>query len=232
MNAVLNEFGPSLWVASGPVLPFLGFPYPTRMAVIRLTDGSLFVWSPVALSPTLAQAVDALGPVHHLVSPNLLHHLFLAEWKSAYPAAILHAPPGLRRRKPHISFDTDLTATANPAWATDIDQVPMRGNPVLTEIVFFHRASQTVLFADLVQNFPPTWFKGWRGWLARLDGIVAPHPGAPRDLRALFLNRRAARAALNTILAWPIARVLMAHGTPVSTDGAAFVRAAFAWLKP
>jgi hypothetical protein len=69
------------------------------IAVIRLSDGSLFVWSPVALSTALRAAVGALGPVCHLVSPNALHHLFLAEWTSAYPEARLYASPRLRRRR-------------------------------------------------------------------------------------------------------------------------------------
>ena len=32
-----------------------------------------------------------MGTVRFLVSPNRLHHLFLAEWKSAYPPAGLYA---------------------------------------------------------------------------------------------------------------------------------------------
>jgi len=81
---------------------------------------------------------------------------------------------------------------------------------------------------ERLQNFPPDWFKGWQGVIARFDGLCAPHPGAPRELRPI--NRRAARASLEGILAWPIERVLMAHGDPVMTDGAPFVRKAFRWL--
>ena len=95
------------------------------------------------------------------------------------------------------------------------------GSFALTEVVFFHRGSPTALFADLIQNFPRDWFKGWRGFLARHGGIVAPNPGAPSDWRASFLNRRAARASLDKILAWPIERVLIAHGDLPTGDGAA-----------
>ncbi len=116
-----------------------------------------------------------------------------------------------------------------PEWAADIDQVLVRGSP-LTEVEFFHRASRTVIFGDLIQNFPRGWFTGWRGVYAHFDGICAPNPGTPREWRAMFLNRRAARAALQRILAWSIERVLIAHGEPAMTDGALFVRNAFAWL--
>ncbi len=231
MSAQLLEFGPDIWIGEGPVVPFIaGFPYPTRMAAIRLSDGGLFVWSPVALTPALRSEVDALGPVRCLVSPNLLHHLFLGEWKAAYPQARLFASPGLRKRRKDIPFDADLGDAPDPIWAAEIDQVLVRGSFMMTEAVFFHRESRTAIFADLIENLPRGWFEGWRGLLARLDGIVAPHPGAPREWRASFLDRRVARLALRRILAWPIERVLIAHGEPARADGAAFVRRAFVWL--
>ncbi len=228
---LLRAFGPAIWIAEGPVVSFYGFPYPTRMALIRLRDGGLFVWSPIALSPPIGAAVDVLGPVRYIVSPNALHHLFLGEWKSAYPEARLYAPPGLRRKRKNLEFDADLGDSPELEWAADIDQVVVAGSLFMTELVFFHRASGTAIFADLIQNFPRDWFKGWRGAVARLDGLVAPNPGAPREWRASFLNRRAARAALKRILDWPIERVLIAHGDTVDSNGAAFVRRAFAWLQ-
>lgn len=218
-------------MADGPVTSFHGFAYPTRMAVIRLSDGGLFIWSPIALSDTLRASVDSLGPVRHLVPPNALHHLFLGEWKAAYPAARLYAPPRLRRKRQDLRFDADLGDAPEPGWAADIDQVVVNGSLALTEVVFFHRGSRTALFADLIQNFPRDWFKGWRGILARFGGIVAPHPSAPRDWRASFLDRRAARASLGTILAWPIDKVLIAHGDIPAGDGNAIVRRSFAWLR-
>jgi hypothetical protein len=230
MNEPLLQFGPEIWIADGPVTSFHGFPYPTRMAVIRLSDGSLFVWSPVALTDSLRASVSVLGQVRHLVSPNALHHLFLGQWKSAYPAARLYASPRLRRKRQDLSFDAELSDAPEPAWAADIEQVALRGSFALTEFVFFHRASHTALFADLIQNFPGDWFKGWRGYLARLGGIVAPNPGAPIDWRASFLNRRAARISLDKVLAWPIERVLIAHGDLPTGNGGAFVRRAFTWL--
>jgi len=230
MGAPLREFGPAIWTVEGSVVSFFGFSYPTRMALIRLADDRLFVWSPIALSSALKREVDALGSVHFLVSPNRLHHLFLSEWKSAYPHARLYASPGLRKKRKDLAFDAEIGDAPEPEWADEIDQVALRGNP-LTEVEFFHHKSRTAIFADLIQNFSPGWFTGWRGVVARLDGICAPNPGAPREWRASFINRRAARAALQRILAWPIDRVLIAHGDPAVTDGARFVRQAFAWLS-
>jgi hypothetical protein len=228
-NGALRQFGSSIWTSEGPVVSFLGFGYPTRMAVIRLSSGELFVWSPVALTPALKRDVDALGPVQYVISPNRLHHLYLAEWKSAYPGARLFASPGLSAKRRDLNFDGVLKDTPEQEWSADIDQVQVHGS-FLTEVEFFHRESRTAIFTDLLQNLPPDWFSGWRGVLARLDGICAPNPGAPREWRATFFNRRAARASLHAILSWPIERVLMAHGDPVNANGSAFVRHSFGWL--
>ncbi len=232
MTECLREFGPKIWTADGPPVSFFGFAYSTRMAAIQLSNGGLFIWSPIALSTALKGEIDALGAVRFLVSPNKLHHLFLGDWKSAYPEARMFAPPGLRRRRKNLAFDDDLGDAPDPVWAADIDQVALRGSWAMTEVVFFHHASGTAIFADLIQNFPPEWFTGWRAPLARYAGIVAPRPSAPRDWRSSFIDRKSARAALARILAWPIERVVIAHGDPVAAGGAAFVRKAFAWLRP
>jgi hypothetical protein len=226
----LTPFASDVWVAEGPVVPFYGFAYPTRMTVIRLENGTLFIWSPIALAPELKTQIDALGRVAHLVSPNTIHHLFMGDWKAAYPGARLYASPGLRKKRADLAFDAELGDAPEPGWSGEIDQVAMLGSFALTEIVFFHRKSRTAIFADLIENLPPDWFRGWRGWLARLDGIVSPNPGAPREWRASFWRRGQARAALARILAWAPEQVIMAHGFMVRNDGVAFIRRAFRWL--
>ena len=211
MSDVLRAFGKGIWFADGATVSYYGFDYPTRMVLIQLSEGQLFVWSPIALSGKLQRDIAALGTVSFLVSPNRLHHLFLQEWKAAYPRALAYASPGLRNKRPDIVFDGELGDLPESAWAPDIDQVVVGGSP-LTEVEFFHHPSRTVIFADLIQNFQPDWFKGWRAIVARLDGICAPNPGAPREWRLLFYNRRIARSAMRRILTWPIERVLVAHG--------------------
>jgi hypothetical protein len=231
MVGSLKEFGPGIWIAGGPtVTAAAGFHYPTRLAVIRLSGGGLFIWSPVELTDKLRAEVDALGEVRFLIPPNSLHHVFLGDWQRSYPDAKFYAPPGLREKRGDIRFDDDLGDTPIADWADDLDQVAMRGNRITTEIVFFHRGSRTVLFTDLIQHFSPGWFKGWRAIVARLDLMVAAEPSVPRKFRAAFTDRRAARAAIQRVLAWPAEKVLMAHGEPVTEGGQAFIRRGFRWL--
>lgn len=66
----MKSFAPGIYIVDGPVLSFLPFLYPTCMAIVRLSDGSLWVWSPVELTDELKAEVEALGPVKHILSPN------------------------------------------------------------------------------------------------------------------------------------------------------------------
>ena len=227
---MLKQFGHEIWIADGTQIVIVGFHYPTRMAVIKLSDGHLFVWSPIQLTETLRAEVDALGEVRHIIAPNSLHHLFLPEWKSAYPGAKVYAPPGLRKKRADIVFDADLGNAPSPDWASEIDQVLVRGNLITTEVVFFHVRSGTVLFTDLIQQFPAGSFSGWRAVVAKLDLMVGPEPSVPRKFRIAFTDRRAARHSLERIFAWPAEKVLMAHGIPVEQDARGYLRRGFGWL--
>jgi hypothetical protein len=229
-RTMLKPFGREVWTADGPDVVIAGFHYPTRMAVIRLSDRSLFIWSPIKLTDNLRAAVDSLGQVRHIVAPNSLHHLSLPDWKRAYPGAMVYAPPGLRGKRRDIVFDADLGHAPSADWAGEIDQVMMQGNLITTEVVFFHATSGTVLFTDLLQQLPASSFSGWRALVAKLDLMVGPEPSVPRKFRIAFTNRRAARDALQRIFAWPVEKVLMAHGTPVDNDARTFLRRAFRWL--
>ena len=227
---MLKKFGSSIHVADGPAVSFFGFPYPTRMALIRLSDGSIWVWSPIALNDELADAIDKLGLVRFIVSPNKIHHLFLAEWNERWPDARLYAPPGLADRKPEVRFDAMLGDEPDPAWAADIDQVIFHGSFAMEEVVFFHKESRTVLICDLIQRFPEASATGWKGKLMRLDSLVGEQGSTPREWRASFLRRKKARAARAEMLRWQPEKLLIAHGTCAESGASAIVERALSWI--
>jgi len=226
----MEKFGPSLYVADGPTVSFYGFPYATRMAVVRLSDGSAWVWSPVALSDELAKSVDAVGPVRHIISPNKIHHLFLAEWSERWPDARVYAPPGLAQRRPELNFDAELGDEPDPAWVADIDQVIFRGSVAMEEVAFFHRASRTAIICDLIQRHPEVTMTGWKGMLMRLDSLVGEHGSTPREWRASFLRRGRARTAREKVLGWKPERLLIAHGECAQTDATTIIDRALSWI--
>jgi hypothetical protein len=227
---MLQEFGQSLYIADGPTVSFYSFPYPTRMAVVRLSNGSVWVWSPIALSDELANSVESVGPVRFIISPNKIHHLFLSEWSKRWPEARLYAPPGLAKRKPELNFDDELCDQADPAWATDIDQVIFHGSIAMEEVVFFHRQSRCAIVCDLIQRHPEEKMTGWKGRLMRWDSLVGEQGSTPREWRASFLKRGAARSAREKLLSWNPERLLIAHGDCAQTGASEIITNSLSWI--
>ena len=230
LDSALRDFGSSIYIADGPTVSFFGFPYPTRMAVVRLACGDAWVWSPVALTEELVEAVNAVGPVRHIVSPNKIHHLFLAEWKARWPDARMYAPPGLAKRQPDLHFDAELGDEADAAWAGDIDQVIFHGSFAMEEVAFFHRESHTALICDLIQRFPEADAKGWKGIVMRLDGLVGERGSTPRDWRLSFLRRERARAAREQVLGWKPEKLVIAHGECADSGASGIIANALRWM--
>jgi len=229
-HQMFDDFGPSLFVADGPTVSFYGFPYPTRMAVARLSDGSAWVWSPVALTDDIIEFMDTFESVGHIVSPNKIHHLFLAQWHDRWPDARMYAPPGLAQRKPELQFDAELGDTPDPAWATDIDQVIFRGSLAMEEVVFFHRESRTAIVCDLIQRHPEATMTGWKGMLMRMDSLVGKNGSTPREWRASFLRRGKTRAAREKVLGWKPEQLLIAHGECAKTGATEIIDKALRWI--
>lgn len=232
----LEKIHDSLWLAEGELVDFYSFPYPTRSVIARLENGDLWVWSPVKLTADLRLSLDCLGPVRHLVSPNKIHHLYLRDWKDAYPDADLWGPLSTIRKRRDLNFREALGDSAPIEWRDQIDQAWFRGSLAMDEIVFFHRPSQTLIVADLIEALDDQFLRRhWSWWgriLARIGGISAADPHAPLDWRLSFVNRTLARAARDKVLNWPTARVLMAHGEWRRAEGRAFLVRSLAWLGP
>lgn len=234
---VPEPLAPDIWVVNGDIVrmryPVVGsLPFPTRMTVARLPDGSLWLHSPTTLQDDLATALDALGPVRWLVAPNRLHWVNLAAWQERYPDAETIAAPRLEdtARTQGFRIDQVLDDTAPPAWSETIAHVLVPGD-FMTEAVFFHRPSATLIVTDLIENFERERVHGrlFAG-LMRLGGVLHPHGGTPRDLRATFLRHRAeVRRAAETMLAWQPRRIVLAHGRLIDDDAPAALRRALHW---
>lgn len=233
-DSTLDHPAKDLWVVDGPTVNFYGFPYPTRMVVLRLGTDRLWVWSPIALTPELRAQVDQLGTVAWLVSPNKLHHLYLGEWQQGYPRAELWGPPSVIRKRDDLTFTGVLGEAPPAAWAGELDQVWFHYSLLLDEVIFFHRASRTAVLADLSENFSDAFLHDhWAPWkrrIARIWKIVEGCGYAPLEIRATTLRRSAARSAVERMLAWDPQRVIMAHGEWVDSDGRAYLQKAFGWL--
>jgi hypothetical protein len=230
---MLQQTHDALWIAEGQIVSFFGAPYPTRSAIVRLENGDLWVWSPVKLTADLVAELNRLGPVRHLVSPNKLHHLYLPEWKVAFPGAQLWGPLSTIKKCSDLSFREALTDNPPPEWLPDIDQAWFRGSFAMDEIVFLHRPSATVIIADLMQTFSDHFLREhWGFWrvFARLDGLTKDQARAPLEWRLSFINREPARRARDKMLGWNCRQVIVAHGECLPSNASTQLVKSFSWL--
>ena len=231
---MLELLGRDIWFADGGIVSFKGFDYPTRMAVVRMADGALWLWSPVEKTAALETEVRALGQVRHIVSPNKLHYLFLGEWQAAFPEAKLWATAETFRKCPDLHFAGALSDEAPAAWKGQVDQFYFTNSPFMDELIFFHRASRTVIIADLSQTFTEVFLEShWPWWMrpiARLSKMMEGWGYPPIDYRISFRRRASARPKIRALIEEHPEHVIVAHGQIVRTGGEAFLRRAFSWL--
>jgi len=237
---VLKPFAGDVWIVDGPRIEMKLYgtiPFATRMTVVRLPDGGLWLHSPTPAEPALVEALAALGPVRHLIAPNLLHYWWLPEWQQAFPDARTHAAPGVGERAARhgrpLNIDRVLGDRPDPDWQGAFDQLLVDGW-YMAEAEFFHRPSRSLILTDLIENFEPHKTHGW--WLrllARIGGILGNEATMPRDLRLTFLGTRRTRLreAVRTMVAWDPAQIVFAHGRCYQSDGRAQLARAFAWLN-
>lgn len=222
----LQPIATDLWVAAR-ALRFAGVETGTRMTVVRLAGGGLFIHSPVSLDGGTREAVDALGPVLAVVAPSRFHHLYAGEWSEAYPQAVLCACPGLASKRSDLRWDRVLSDEPEPEWRGEIEQVFVGARSLENEVVFFHRASRTLICADLVFNLldHPAFTTRL---VARLLGNTKP--GASWLEHLIIRDRAGAREQLDRALEWDIERIVLGHGALVESDGREVLRRAYAWL--
>lgn len=225
-----------VWIVDGPEIRFgflgLRLPFPTRMTIVRLPAGDLWLHSPVQPTDALVDAVLALGHVRWLVAPNRLHYWWIPDWKARFPRAEVYAAPGVgdgaRRRLPAMHT---LAKLPPPAWGDAFEQVTVAGS-ILTEVCFLHRASRTLILADLIENFELRRLRHWlHRLIVRLGGVADPDGKTPADLRRGFLrNRPAVEAAVRRMIVWAPERVVIAHGRWYERNAVAELRRAFRWI--
>jgi hypothetical protein len=232
----LKSVADEIWIVDGPVIRFgalgLRMPFPTRATIIRLAGDGLFVHSPTPLVGELKVEIDKTGVPRWIIGPNRLHHWWIPDWHAAYPAADVYLAPRTREQAGRrLDFDCrSIDRSSGYPWDDQIKTLPVAG-AYMTEIVFFHVPSRTLVLTDLIENFEG----GKIGFLTRLltslGDVRDPHGSTPRDMRVSFRRQRPqVRAAVETMIGWDPERIILAHGRWYVRDGRAELRRAFRWI--
>ncbi len=233
----LKPVAEDVWIVDGPIIhfgaPWPKMPFPTRMTIVRLPGNELFLHSPISFDDKLAREIADIGRPAWIVGPNRLHYWWIPDWHAAFPAAAVHLAPGVTEQAgTRIGFAFHpLTPGATFPWDGGIATLPVAGG-YMTEFVFFHRASRTLIVTDLIENFESDKLDSLlMRCLTRLGGVLDPDGQMPRDMRLSFARRKPElRHAIETMIGWAPERVILAHGRWYERNGTAELRRAFRWL--
>lgn len=225
--SLLQAVAENIWVCAAPH-SFVGLHVGTRMTVVKLSTGGVLLHSPIPLSPELIKEIKAIGHVEHVVCPNLFHHVYTTATLSVWPHAKLHGPAKLHKKRKDLDFDAELSDTPDPDWQDDLVPITITGT-LLGETVLYHPATQTLITADLIENFP----SAPNHWLTRnylkLNGMIGNITWPPA-MRLVYLDRKAARACVERILALPIERIIIAHGEVITQNAHTALAQGMKWL--
>ena len=228
---MLIKIGTNIWTMDGPNVVFAGASMHTRMTVVRLRDGSLWVHSPIEYSPDAKLAIESLGgSVTALVAPNKFHHMFIGQWKEAHPDAQMFAESTVRNKIAFLQSAEELSDTAPELYGADIEQVVFAGNRLFQEVVFFHNQSKTLILTDMMINLRPEGIRLLPRLFLRFEGAIFPNGGITRLYRLFTGDKVKARKALAVIRAWSPQTLTFCHGEPFTEPAATVLERQFRWL--
>lgn len=223
----LRSIDTDLWVAEQPLR--LGpAQFGTRTTLVRLSDGGIWIHSPIALDEALRAEIEALGPVRYIVAPNKVHYFYVDENTRAFPGARLYLAPGLREKREELPAGQTLGEEAVAPWSEDLDQAFVEGWAFANETAFLHRKTQTLILTDLVFNLRAPRPLGERIALSIMGAY--DRFGPSRLARITMRDRKAVRRGIDRILEWDFERVLIAHGELVEKGGRELLRKSYSFL--
>ncbi len=217
MTQQLQPLADGIWTANHPLRLFGRVAIGHRMTVLRAADDSLIVHSPVPLSDELREELKGIGPVSCVLAPNQFHDLYLRRWSSGYPEARFLAAPGLRERRPDLTFHDELTAATVAAIDPRLETIAIAGIPRINETVLIHPPSRTLILADLMFNLDAGGNLATR--CMKLISGIGGRPAVSRLFKLCIKDRRAYRRSIDELLERDFDRVVVGHGEVIDRGG-------------
>ena len=233
----LKKIADNLWIVDGEevLMNFKLFkvPFSTRMTVIRLQNGGLWVHSPIKPSDNLLFEIKQLGEVKHLIAPNVLHYSYINVCYELFPEAVVWLARGVQTRARKSGMNLDYGHELEKAnWNEEILFTTFEGSFYVKEVVFFHTESSTLILTDLIENIEAENLSLFEKLLFKIGDNHYPNGKTPRDLRMSFLfGKKQALRSYHKIKKWEPKNIIISHGPFIVGQAKEMLKQAFFWLE-
>ncbi|KAF9566506.1 hypothetical protein CPC08DRAFT_628233 [Agrocybe pediades] len=223
-DTVIREVSNGVWTFSKPFARFGILPIGGRSTAIKLQDGGVWMLASTPLDTETRETLDKLGPVKYIISPDVEHHLFLSQYKEAYPTAKVIAPEGVVAQHPNKSLVFDGLWGRDPpdtkyGFEKDIEHVYFSGFKN-KDVAFLHRQSKSLIEADLLMNLPPTEQYSKSKTSPSFFGVsLSPSSWLHSKLTyRLGEDKDAMRRDAKIVAGWDFERIIPCHGDVIEKD--------------
>ncbi|KAI1080232.1 hypothetical protein F5B20DRAFT_119598 [Whalleya microplaca] len=255
--AVIRDITPNIATVSAPFARFGIIRVGGRGTIIRLTSGTLAVFSPVALTPqTKAKVADMGGNVGYLIAGDMEHHIFLSEWAAEYPGAKLIGPKELPEKRAKMNDDKvgkepfafvydasnkrDNSVSEEFAADFEVAYVDAHANK---ELVLFYKPDRVLIQADLMFNLPaieqyskvPEAEKKSHGFINRFFESCNSTSGEAKGIKRFLWYAISARdragfnESIKVIDTWDFNTIIPCHGETIEGNGKEIFGKVFEW---
>lgn len=199
-----------------------GIDFRRNVTLLRLRDGRLVVHSTAPFTAADVQSIQRFGRPAWLVDATLMHDTFAQEARAAFLEIPYLAPDGFARAS---GVATSSLQPPPSDWNGEIDVLEIEGLREIKEHAFFHRASGTLVLADLLFHFPAD-ARGWSRFFAQRIMRLPRLLGISAFFRLMIRDREVFARSMKKLLAWEFAHIVVAHGEPIDREArSVFVRA-------
>ncbi|RPD56904.1 hypothetical protein L226DRAFT_512770 [Lentinus tigrinus ALCF2SS1-7] len=233
-DIVIREVVPNVWTFSRPFTLFGLVPVGGRSTAIKLDSGGVWILASTPLTDETKQKLAELGDVKYIAAGNHFHNLFLKSYKEAYPGAKLIGPDALTKKKEFAGLTLDAAfSETNPepelGFEDEVEACYFSGH-ANKDIAFYHKASKTVITADLLFNIPATeqFSKTSQSPKSILFGGMKPKGWQmPWFIWAKQQNKTAMVREAKKVYSWDFDRLIPCHGDVIETGAKAAWKSAW-----
>ena len=251
---VIREVTPSITTLSVPFTLPGGVKAGGRGTIVRLSTGSLAVFSAVTLTREVQAKVESMGRLRYIVALNIEHHLSISSWAKAFPDADVIGMEGLPEKREKnegtkgvrfkhvftVQNKKRMSISAEFDAEFEYEYIDSHQNK---ELVFMHKSTGTLMAADLIFNLPAIeqYSKSEEnpnsGLLTKLSGNLLHTRGDVLwQKRILWYvscsnNREGFAESAKRIHEWDFERIIPCHGDVIETGGKNIFARTTVWFR-